>query len=82
MGYYNNMEVEKQEEVDRVIRWYNNHHAIVPSYLMRLIMDDNAFATKVVNAWEKIELSTVETPSPKPASEHVALQHITNGMVR
>jgi len=72
MGYYKNMEVEDQERVDQIVRWYKANSGNVPTYIMNLIVGDEAFLTKVINTWEHIELATLR--EPKPARDHVALQ--------
>ncbi len=74
MGYYKNIEVEQQEQVDQIVRWYKTNADEVPAYLMSLIINDATFLTKVIDAWEDIELATLGEPKPRPASDHVALQ--------
>lgn len=75
MGYYKNMEIELQEnletdsqqKIDRITRWYNEHQHAVPSYIFNRIVSDVDLLGEMVEAW-------VEIPEPLPASSHVALQ--------
>jgi hypothetical protein len=41
---------------------------------MSLIINDATFLTKVIDAWEDIELATLGEPKPRRASDHIALQ--------
>lgn len=68
MGYFNNLDVEQQEHIDNVVSWWKYHEDRVPSYLMKLIVEDSRFWEKVETEWLSQELK------PRPASSHVALQ--------
>lgn len=67
MGYHKNLEVEQQDKIDRIVRWYREHSDIVPSYMMGRILADGDLVDELVERWEEI-------PAPVPASQHVALR--------
>lgn len=75
MGYYKNMEIELQEnletdsqqKIDRITRWHNEHRHTVPSYIFNRIVSDVDLLGEMIDAWTEI-------PEPLPASRHVALQ--------
>lgn len=53
MGYYKNLEVEQQEKVDDIIRWWKSHEGQpMPAYLMKAIIEDTRFFNKVQFLWE------------------------------
>jgi len=79
MGAFNRIDVQFQEamhlamtsqnkELADTVAWYRAHFDLLPPELMRAILTDDEFFTKAVTVWDN------ERFSPKPASEHVALQ--------
>ena len=79
MGVYKQIDVAFQEamitavtgadrELADTVAWYREHAAKLPPELMRAILTDEAFFQKALTVWD----NSIFTP--KPASEHVALQ--------
>ena len=79
MGVYKQIDVAFQEammtavngadkELADTVAWYREHAAKLPPELMRAILTDEAFFQKALTVWGNGPLT------PKPASEHVALQ--------
>ncbi len=79
MGVYKQIDVAFQEamitavngadkELADTVAWYREHAAKLPPELMRAILTDEAFFQKALTVWDNDLLT------PKPASEHVALQ--------
>ena len=56
------------QELADTVAWYRAHYDLLPAELMRAILADEAFFQKALTVWDN------ERFSPKPASEHVALQ--------
>lgn len=79
MGYYKNIETELQNreeyalsigdsELADTLAWYRAHFDKLPPELLTAILNDDAFFRKALIIWDNKRFS------PKPASEHVALQ--------
>jgi hypothetical protein len=79
MGAFNKIDVQFQEamalamgsqnkELADTVAWYRQHFDKLPPELMRAILTDDDFFTKAVTVWDNTRFS------PKPATEHVALQ--------
>ena len=58
----------QNKELADTVAWYRAHFDKLPAELMRAILTDDAFFQKAVTVWDNTRFS------PKPASEHVALQ--------
>jgi hypothetical protein len=82
MGVYNKLDVAFQEAMETAIysadeeladtvAWYRAHYQQLPPELMRAILTDEDFFQKALTVWDNRRFS------PKPASEHVALQPST-----
>jgi hypothetical protein len=82
MGIYKQLDVAFQEamttamhsadqELADTVAWYRAHYEQLPPELMRAILTDDAFFQKAVTVWDNKRFT------PKPASEHVALQPAT-----
>ena len=56
------------KELADTVAWYRAHFDKLPAELMRAILTDDAFFQKALTVWDNTRFS------PKPASEHVALQ--------
>jgi hypothetical protein len=56
------------KELADTVAWYRAHFDRLPAELMRAILTDEAFFQKALTVWDNTRFS------PKPASEHVALQ--------
>jgi hypothetical protein len=79
MGAFNKIDARFQEAMDLAmtshnkeladtVAWYRAHFDQLPAELMRAILTDEAFFQKALTVWDNTRFS------PKPASEHVALQ--------
>lgn len=58
----------QNKELADTVAWYRQHFDKLPPELMRAILTDDEFFTKALTVWDNTRFS------PKPASEHVALQ--------
>ena len=58
----------QNKELADTVAWYRAHFDKLPAELMRAILTDEAFFQKALTVWDNTRFS------PKPASEHVALQ--------
>ena len=58
----------QNKELADTVAWYRAHFDQLPAELMRVILTDEAFFQKALTVWDNTRFS------PKPASEHVALQ--------
>jgi hypothetical protein len=75
MGYFKNLEIELQEihdpELRSIVAWDHAHrHLLTPDERWRILTDEVLLKRAIV-LWENLE-----TPEPKPASSHVALQQL------
>jgi hypothetical protein len=68
MGYYKQLEVSQQTDVDRIVQWYKAHRDVLPPYVLEWVNERDERLWGLIQRWEN------DTPAPKPASEHVALQ--------
>ena len=79
MGAFKNIDAQYQmaweiaestnsEDMADVLRWYQAHFDKLPPELLKEILSDDEFFKRALTVWEN------QTPAPKPASEHVALQ--------
>ena len=79
MGAFNKIDAGFQEamelamtshnkELADTVAWYRAHFDRLPAELMRAILTDEAYFQKALTVWDNTRFS------PKPASEHVALQ--------
>jgi hypothetical protein len=68
MGYYKNIDVEQQQAIDDIIVWWKSHEGRVPDYLLKMIVEDHDFWSKVRDRWVAEELK------PRRATSHVSLQ--------
>lgn len=75
MGYYKNIEIALQDDVDRLVSWYKAHDHALPPYVLEWIVERDERLWPLVRRWEKLP------PKPKPATEHVALQPQTRRQV-
>jgi hypothetical protein len=87
MGVYKQVDVAFQEamitavnsqdkELADTVAWYRAHFDKLPAELMRAILTDEEFFQKALTVWDNRMLS------PKPASEHVALQPVSRKSLR
>lgn len=68
MGYYKQLEISQQADVDRIVSWYKAHAEVLPPYVLEWINERDERLWGLIQRWEK------QPAQPKPASEHVALQ--------
>ena len=68
MGYYKQLEITQQTDVDRIVQWYRAHAEVLPPYVLEWVNERDERLWGLIRRWEN------DTPTPKPASEHVALQ--------
>ena len=68
MGYYKQLEISQQTDVDRIVQWYKAHRDVLPPYVLEWVHERDERLWALVQRWEKLPAE------PKPASEHVALQ--------
>ena len=76
MGYYKQLEVSQQTDVDRIVQWYKAHRDVLPPYVLEWINERDERLWSLIQRWEK------QPAQPKPASEHVALQPQTRRQAR
>ena len=74
MGYYNRLEVELQHITDphlrEIVEWKRAHEHMLTGEELWDIMTDEKKQDAALARWRMSK----DLPSPKPASEHVALQ--------
>lgn len=68
MGYYKQLQVAQQDDVDRIVQWYRAHAEVLPPYVLEWVNERDERLWALIQRWEK------QPAQPKPASEHVALQ--------
>ena len=68
MGYYKDLAISQQDDVDRIVSWYKAHAEALPPYVLEWINERDERLWSLIQRWEKLPAQ------PKPASEHVALQ--------
>jgi hypothetical protein len=68
MGYYKQLEITQQTDVDRIVQWYKAHRDVLPPYVLEWVNERDERLWSLIQRWEN------DTPAPKPASKHVALQ--------
>ena len=68
MGYYKQLEVSQQTDVDRIVQWYKAQRDVLPPYVLEWVNERDERLWSLIQRWEK------QPAQPKPASEHVALQ--------
>ncbi len=76
MGYYKQLEISQQADVDRIVQWYKAHRDVLPPYVLEWVHERDERLWALIQRWEN------DTPAPKPASEHVALQPETRKQAR
>ena len=76
MGYYKQLEISQQADVDRIVQWYKAHRDVLPPYVLEWVHERDERLWALIQRWEN------DTPAPKPASEHVALQPQTRKQAR
>ena len=76
MGYYKQLEISQQADVDRIVQWYKAHAKVLPPYVLEWINERDERLWTLIQRWEKLPAQ------PKPASEHVALQPQTRKQAR
>ena len=73
MGYYKNLEVELQDITDQelyqIVAWDKAHRDLLTAEERWKILTNEILLKRALVMWEN-----GETPAPKPASSHVALQ--------
>jgi hypothetical protein len=73
MGYYKNLEIELQEihdpELRDIVAWDHAHRHLLSSEERWRILTNEILLKRALVLWENDT-----TPSPVPASDHVALQ--------
>jgi len=78
MGYYNQLGISQQDDVDRITVWYKASGQYLPPYLHKWLLLRDERVWGAIHAWEAQDVATKVSEaimkSPKPASEHVALQ--------
>lgn len=78
MGYYNQLSISQQDDVDRITVWYKASGKYLPPYLHQWLLASDERVWSAIHAWESQDVATKVSEgiakSPKPASEHVALQ--------
>lgn len=68
MGYYKELAISQQDDIDRIVRWYKAHAEVLPTYVLEWVNERDERLWGLIQAWEK------QPAQPKPATEHVALQ--------
>lgn len=68
MGYYKQLDIAQQADVDRIVQWYKAHAEVLPPYVLEWVNERDERLWGLIQRWEK------QPALPKPASEHVALQ--------
>jgi hypothetical protein len=76
VGYYQNLEVAQQDDVERLVAWYREHEDVLPKYILEWLMKRDERVWQVIQLWE------TERFQPKPAVEHVALQPVQRKKVK
>lgn len=76
MGYYKQLEITQQADVDRIVQWYKAHAEVLPPYVLEWINERDERLWGLIQRWEK------QPAQPKPATEHVALQPQTRRQTR
>jgi hypothetical protein len=76
MGYYKQLEISQQADVDRIVQWYKAHRDVLPPYVFEWVHERDERLWGLIQRWEN------DTPAPKPASQHVALQPETRKQAR
>jgi len=76
MGYYKQLEISQQADVDRIVQWYKAHRDVLPPYVLEWVHERDERLWGLIQRWEN------DTPAPKPATEHVALQTQTRRQAR
>ena len=76
MGYYKDLAISQQDDVDRIVSWYKAHAEALPPYVLEWINERDERLWSLIQRWEKLPAQ------PKPASEHVALQSQTRRQAR
>lgn len=76
MGYYKQLELTQQADVDRIVQWYKAHAKVLPPYVLEWINERDERLWGLIQRWEK------QPAQPKPATEHVALQPQTRRQAR
>jgi hypothetical protein len=78
MGYYKQLEVSAQADVDRMVAWYQSSGKHLPPYLHKWLLLRDERVWGAIHAWENqandTQAAEVPVRAPKPATEHVALQ--------
>lgn len=85
MGYCNQLGISQQDDVDRMVVWYKASGQNLPPYLHKWLLARDERVWGAIQAWEKQDVATKISEvvrSPKPASEHVALQPQTRREAR
>jgi hypothetical protein len=86
MGYYNQLGISQQDDVDRITVWYKASGQYLPPYLHKWLLLRDERVWSAIHAWEAQDVATKVSEaivkSPKPASEHVALQPQTRKQAR
>src|SRR6056297_878622 len=68
MGYFKQLQVADQEQVDRLVAWYKYHQGKLPASYIQWLLKDDELLWKAIEHWEKVPYA------PIPATRHVALQ--------
>jgi hypothetical protein len=76
MGYYKELDIAQQADVDRIVQWYKAHAEVLPPYVLEWINERDERLWALIQRWEE------QPAQPKPATEHVALQVETRKLRR
>jgi hypothetical protein len=52
MGYYKDIDTLSQAKIDQTVRWWREHHGVVPDYLCNMVIADDVLFERVVAEWE------------------------------
>lgn len=70
MGYYKQLQIAQQTDVDRLAAWWKANSSKMPRYMYDWVMERDERLWPLIEAWENAPAEPVR----KPASSHVALQ--------
>ena len=76
MGYYKQLEITQQDDVDRLVAWYRASGSNLPEYLREWLLERDERVWGAIQRWE-----TNPVP-PKRAELHVALEQQTRRSLR
>lgn len=69
MGYYKDIDTLSQAKIDQTVRWWREHHGVVPDYLLAIIVSDDKLFERVSHEWE---LATLRSDPVMPSTPRVS----------